>query len=83
MKNANPFISVSVLLAFMIALSVGCASQNAAVSSNSESRQIVDIVIDENPDSLILGIRGNQNLTHKEDKQVDPKKIVFFSPIRA
>ncbi|MCP4631225.1 MAG: AMIN domain-containing protein [bacterium] len=71
---------MSVILAFMMALSVGCASQNAAVSSSNESRQIVDIVLDENPDSLILGIRGNQNLTHKENRQVDPKKIVLFFP---
>ena len=80
MTNAKPHISVNVILALIIALTIGCASQNSAVSRSNESRQIVDIVIDENPDSLILGIRGNQNLTHKEDRQVDPKKIVLFFP---
>jgi len=80
LANAKPRISVSVVLAFMLALSVGCASKDAAVSRITESRQIVDIVIDENPDSLILEIRGNQNLTHKEYGQVYPKKIVLFFP---
>jgi hypothetical protein len=64
----------------MIALSVGCASQDAAVSGSNESRQIVDIIIDENPDSLILSIRGNQKLTHTEDRQVDSNKIVLYFP---
>ena len=41
---------------------VGCASQDAAVTGSKESRQIVDMIIDENPDSLILSIRGNQKL---------------------
>jgi hypothetical protein len=27
-----------------------------------------------------LGIRGNQNLTHKEDRQIDRKKIVLYFP---
>ena len=71
---------IRVILALMIALSVGCASQDATVSDSNESRQIVDIIIDENPDSLILSIRGNQKLTHTEDRQVDPKKIVFIFP---
>jgi hypothetical protein len=68
------------MLAIIIALSVGCASQNAAISNSIESRQIVDIVIDDNPDALILGIQGNQELAHKEDRQSDPEKIVFFFP---
>ena len=59
---------------------VGCASHEAAVTGSNESRQIVDMIIDENPDSLILSIRGNQKLTHTEDRQVDPKKIVLFFP---
>ena len=59
---------------------VGCASHEAAVTGSKESRQIVDMIIDENPDSLILSIRGNQKLTHTENRQVDPKKIVLFFP---
>ena len=73
-------IIASVIGAFMLALSVGCASQDAAVSGGNESRKIVDIVIDENPDSLILGIRGNQKLIHTESRQVDLKKIVLYFP---
>ena len=64
----------------MLALSVGCASQDAAVSGSHESRKIVDIFIHENPDSLILGIRGNQKLIHTQDRQVDSKKIVLYFP---
>ena len=73
-------IIVSAIWAFMLALSVGCASQDAAVSGSHESRKIVDIIIHENPDSLILGIRGNQKLIHRQDRQVDLKKIVLYFP---
>jgi len=64
----------------MFALSVGCASQDATVSDSTEYRRIVDIVIDENPDSLVLGIRGNQKLIHTESRLVDSKKIVLYFP---
>ena len=64
----------------MIALTVGCASQEAAVSGSNEFRKIVDIFIDENPDFLILGIRGNQKLIHTQDRQVGSKKIVLYFP---
>lgn len=60
----------------MIALSVGCASQDATVSNSNESRQIVDIIIDEIPDSLILSIRGNKKLAHTEDRQVENRRPV-------
>jgi len=73
-------IIVSAIWAFIIALSVGCASQDAAVSGSHESRKIVDIIIHENPDSLTLGIRGNQKLVHRQDRQADSKKIVLYFP---
>jgi hypothetical protein len=71
---------IRVILALMIVLSAGCSSQDAAVSGSNESRQIVDIIIDENPDSLILGIRGNQKLIHTENRQADPEQIVLYFP---
>jgi len=59
---------------------IGCAFHDAAVSGGNESRQIVDIIIDENPVSLVLRIRGNKKLAHTEDRQADPKKIVLIFP---
>ena len=73
-------IVVRAIGAFMIALSVGCATQDAAVSGSHESRKIVDINIHENPGSLVLGIRGNQKLNYIENRQVDSKKIVLYFP---
>lgn len=67
-------------LTLVAAVWFGCASHDPAVSDSHESRQIVDIIIDENPDALILSIRGNKKLAHTEDRQTDPKKIVFIFP---
>jgi len=67
-------------LTLVAAVLFGCASHDPAVPDSHESRQIVDLIIDENPDSLILSIRGNKKLVHKEDRQVDPKKIVLIFP---
>ena len=58
----------------------GCASRGAAVSDSNEPRQIVDVIMQENSESLILSIRGNQKLIHMENKQTDPKKIELFFP---
>ena len=80
LKNASPLIPVSIILALMFALSAGCASKDAAVLKSNEPRQIVDIVIEEYPGSLILAIRGNQNLIYKEDKQLDSPNIILVFP---
>jgi len=76
--KSNTFIGA--ILALMIVLSVGCASQDAAISGSNESSQIVDIIIHEDHKSLILSIRGNQTLTPTEDRQIEPKKIELFFP---
>ncbi len=60
-------------LTLITAVWVGCASHAAAVSVSSESRQIVDIIIDENPESLILSIRGNQKLTLTENETTNSR----------
>ena len=73
-------IIISAIWAFMLALCAGCATQDAAISGSHESRKIVDLIIHENPDSLILGIRGNQKLIYTEDRQLDSKKIVLYFP---
>ncbi len=67
-------------LTLVAAVLCGCTLHDAAVSDSNESRQIVDIIIDENPDSLILSIRGNKKLAHTEDRPVDPKKIILIFP---
>ena len=76
--KSNTFIGA--ILALMIVLSVGCASQDAAVSGSNEPSQIVDIIIHEDHKSLILSIRGNQTLTPTEDRQIEPKKIELYFP---
>ena len=77
---AKTNILAGVYLTLIIALSVGCASHDAAVSHRNETKQIVDLIINETPDSLVLSIRGNQKLTHTEDKQAGSKKIILYFP---
>jgi len=67
-------------LTIAAAVLFGCASHDAAVSKGNDSRQIVDMILNENPDSLILRIRGNKKLAHTEDRQADPKKIALIFP---
>jgi type IV pilus assembly protein PilQ len=67
-------------LTLLTAVFVGCASQNTVDSNRNGSKQIVDIIINETPDSLVLSIRGNQKLTHSEDKQVSSKEIIIYFP---
>lgn len=73
-------ILAGVYLIFIVAQIVGCASHDAAVSDRNESKQIVDLIIRETPDSLVLSIRGNQKLTHTEDKQAGSKRILLYFP---
>lgn len=80
LTNAKFNTFVGVILSLIIVLSVGCAIKEAAVSDIDKTRQIVDITIDEDTDSLILGIQGNQKLDHKEERQGDPQKIALFFP---
>jgi len=77
---AKTNILAGLYLTLVIVLSVGCASHDGAVSSRNESKQIVDLIINETPDSLVLSIRGNQKLTHTEDKQAGSKKIILYFP---
>ena len=70
MKNR---LIISLTLA--AAVFFGCASRDPAVPDSNEFRQIVDIIIDENPDALILSIRGNEKLAHTEDRRADSKNI--------
>jgi hypothetical protein len=58
----------------------GCASQNAASLRSTEFKQIIDIIISENFDTLIFTIVGNQSLTHTEIKQTDPIGVLFIFP---
>ncbi len=80
LTNDRTNILLSVFLALMIALFVGCAFHNAADIRSNESRQISDIIINENSESLVLLIKGNQTLTYTADKQIDPKRILFYFP---
>ena len=67
-------------LATILLVIVGCASQKAAVSDRNESKQIIDIVINENSDSLVLSIQGNQKLQYIQEKGADPKEIFLVFP---
>ena len=58
----------------------GCASQNTAELKNIESKQIVDIILNETPDAHILSIRGNRPLTYSQEHQKHSKDLIFFFP---
>ena len=59
---------------------VGCVSHDAARSDRDEFNQIVDIAIDNDPESLILNIQANKPLNYTEDRIADPNGIVISFP---
>jgi hypothetical protein len=77
---AKTKVSAGIYLPLIVALILGCASHDAAVSDRNELKKIVDLVMHETPDSLVLSIRGNQKLTPTEDKQAGSKKIILYFP---
>ncbi|MCP4626407.1 MAG: hypothetical protein GY850_23285 [bacterium] len=59
---------------------IGCASHDAALPDRDESKQITEIIIDNDSVSLNLNIQANQSLNYTEDKISNPKGIVFSFP---
>jgi len=80
LTNAKTKILLSVFLAFTTGLLLGCATQNVADVTSHSSKRILDIIINENSESLILIIKGNQTLTYTSDKQINPNRILFYFP---
>jgi len=78
MKRMN--CRLFLFLNLVSAVLMGCASQGPYVSDSYPSREIVDIFIDDDPESLILGIRCNQKLAHEAVSQPDPRKIKLLFP---
>lgn len=68
------------MLAMIMALSEGCASQRAAEKKPPPTNLITDIVISEDSESLLVTIKGNQNLTNEAIKHPDPIGVEFRFP---
>ena len=69
-------ISMTAIIAFL----VGCVSQRAADVKFSNPKRIVDIVVNENSESLEITIKGNQPLTYTVKKQSSPKGLLINFP---
>jgi len=67
-------------LAVMFTVCLQCASYEADDGKRPKSRCITEMMISENPDSLIFIVRGNRPLTHMAIKQVDPIGLLFHFP---
>ena len=68
------------LFIILMALFWGCVSNKSADVKPSGTKQITDIIINENSNSLIFTIKGNQLLTYTEIKQAFPKGVLFQFP---
>jgi hypothetical protein len=75
MKNV-----LTLCLAMAVVALVGCASNKAALPDKDEPNQIVDIIIDNDSDSMVLYIQANQLLNYTEDRMTNPTGIVFSFP---
>ncbi|MGB5751008.1 MAG: hypothetical protein WBM69_28820, partial [Desulfobacterales bacterium] len=73
-------IILTIFLAVMIAVSVGCASQKAADMKHHQTTHITDIFVSENSEAWILTIKGDQSLIFTVDKQISPIRIVLNFP---
>ena len=69
-------ISMTAIIVFM----VGCVSQRAANVKFSNPKRIIDIVVNENSESLEITIKGNQPLTYTVKKQPSPKGLLINFP---
>lgn len=67
-------------LALTAAVSAGCASRNIPNGTLQGFKQILDITINENSESVILTINGNQTLTHTLEEAHNPKGIILNFP---
>jgi hypothetical protein len=76
MKKNKP----GLLLALMIVLFFGCASNPATNAKVSESRRITDILISKNSGSLVITIKSNQPLTYTANKLVFPMGVLLYFP---
>ncbi len=64
----------------MIAIFIGCASRKAADVRAAEARRIMDIFTSENPESVIVFIKGNQSLIYSAITQVSPRGVLLYFP---
>lgn len=76
--NVGNKVILTVLLAFMIAVLFGCASQKAAGMNPRKGNRIIDIIISENSESLVCTIKGNHSLTYTSANQSSPRGIIFY-----
>jgi hypothetical protein len=76
-KKSMPLVAI---LAMMMALSAGCASQRSAEKRSTPSNIITDIVVSEDSESLIVTIKGNQSLKNETIRHPDPIGVEFRFP---
>lgn len=67
-------------LTAVIALIIGCVSPKATEVKLSKSKRIVDIIVNENSESLIITIKGNRSLTYTANQQSNPRGLLFYFP---
>lgn len=67
-----------VIFLFMIAVMFsGCASHKAADLKEKEPRRIVDVIVNENSESVNIMIKGNKYLSYSAVTQDSPKGVIF------
>lgn len=76
------YMKKSLILFFVVAGVAfwGCASRHIANEPSQISKQILDITIDEKPDSVVLAINGNQVLTYTSEVDRKPGELYLSFP---
>ena len=74
--------TLNLFLVFAIVAFFGCTAQQISEDPSQTTKQILDITIDENPESVILSIKGNQTLTYTSEVERNPRGyiLVFRKP---
>jgi type IV pilus assembly protein PilQ len=76
----GPKTKIEIFLTLIIVLLLGCASQQTADESMSESNRISNLTIKIEPEAIILKIEGKLALTYTAEKQVLPMGVVLQFP---
>jgi hypothetical protein len=78
-KIGKPTIILFLFVAAMAVFS-GCAAGKAVEVELAVTKRITDLIINQDSNSLIFKIKGNQLLTYTEGKQAFPPGVLFHFP---
>jgi len=79
-KKTRAKSGIDISLALIMVLFLGCAYHHKAEPGSPGSRRITNMMISQNPESLILTVEGNRALIYSAEKLVFPMGLVLQFP---